>query len=334
MHLPNAIDAKGISVISVDGTDPEQVADSIPRDLAGLRGIAGVHAAADVNTMPLSRSGFGTAVYPTAARKSSKYVTQYLMTTGGEKAFGLHLLRGRFFTKQEYAGSGLSSGYVSTGHVAIVTRSFAHKLWPGQSAVGKVLYAIDDNSYTVVGVVADVLAPRLSSSKERGNDDNVFFPVKPVANLDTYILRSAPGQRQDVLRRAEKVLTQLEPGAVIKGQTYTKMRATYFANATSMIWILVLVCIVMLGVTAFGIVGLTSFWVTQRRAQIGIRRALGARQRDILQLLPDREFPAGDSGCGAGHGAGLDHQPLSHAATTSWRACPGCTCRWAPWPCG
>jgi putative ABC transport system permease protein len=39
---------------------------------------------------------------------------------------------------------------------------------------------------------------------------------------------------------------------------------------------------VLLVITAAGIVGLTSFWVGQRRRQIGVRRALGARQRDIL----------------------------------------------------
>lgn len=45
------------------------------------------------------------------------------------------------------------------------------------------------------------------------------------------------------------------------------------------------VCIVMLAATALGVVGLTSFWVGQRRAQIGIRRALGARRRDVLKYF-------------------------------------------------
>jgi putative ABC transport system permease protein len=38
----------------------------------------------------------------------------------------------------------------------------------------------------------------------------------------------------------------------------------------------------VLAITAAGIVGLTSFWVGQRRKQIGVRRALGATRRDIL----------------------------------------------------
>src|SRR6202021_3504856 len=39
----------------------------------------------------------------------------------------------------------------------------------------------------------------------------------------------------------------------------------------------------LLLVTGFGIVGLTSYWVTLRRQQIGIRRALGATRLNILQ---------------------------------------------------
>jgi len=39
---------------------------------------------------------------------------------------------------------------------------------------------------------------------------------------------------------------------------------------------------VLLAITAAGIVGLTSFWVGQRRKQIGVRRALGATRHDIL----------------------------------------------------
>ena len=45
------------------------------------------------------------------------------------------------------------------------------------------------------------------------------------------------------------------------------------------------VCVILLGVTAAGIVGLTSFWVGQRQRQIGIRRALGARRVDILHYF-------------------------------------------------
>ena len=54
--------------------------------------------------------------------------------------------------------------------------------------------------------------------------------------------------------------------------------------------LLVGVIVALLGVTAFGIVGLASFWVAQRRKQIGIRRALGATRADILRYFQTENF--------------------------------------------
>jgi putative ABC transport system permease protein len=56
------------------------------------------------------------------------------------------------------------------------------------------------------------------------------------------------------------------------------------------------VCLVLLGITAAGIVGLTSFWVGQRRKQIGVRRALGATKHDILSYFLTENLLIGVAG--------------------------------------
>jgi putative ABC transport system permease protein len=54
--------------------------------------------------------------------------------------------------------------------------------------------------------------------------------------------------------------------------------------------ILIGVIAALLLVTALGIVGLASFWVAQRRRQIGIRRAVGATRADILLYFQTENF--------------------------------------------
>jgi putative ABC transport system permease protein len=63
-----------------------------------------------------------------------------------------------------------------------------------------------------------------------------------------------------------------------------------------MVILMGIISVVLLAITAAGIVGLTSFWVGQRRKQIGVRRALGARRRDILAYFLTENFLISASG--------------------------------------
>ncbi|MEO5831135.1 MAG: FtsX-like permease family protein [Rhodanobacter sp.] len=293
IHLPNAIDEQGLSIISVQGNDPQQAASDIPRDLTFLRGIAGVQAAAAVSTLPLSGAEWMTSLSTTAdsqiTAKGNLNASMYLFTRGGEKALGLQLLQGRGFNDDEYSDSILGDSFMPNTHVIVVTDSVAKRMWPGQSALGKRTY-VDKFSYTVVGVVGNVMRPAREMDGNAGFYYTVFFPLSQSKGLGFYAVRSAPQDRQRIVREAVQGLGKLAPQAVVEGDTFSAMRDKYFASTSSMVWMLALVCVVMLAVTAFGIVGLTSFWVGQRRRQIGIRRAIGATRGHILQYFQIENF--------------------------------------------
>jgi len=72
--------------------------------------------------------------------------------------------------------------------------------------------------------------------------------------------------------------------------TLSDLRRIYFASDRAMARLLIGVIAALLMVTALGIVGLASFWVGQRRKQIGVRRALGARRVDILRYFQIENF--------------------------------------------
>jgi putative ABC transport system permease protein len=299
VSLPNAIDEQGVSMVDVQGTDPARAPSDIARNLAALRGIAGVESAAVVHTMPLSKYNwgwsFGLDMDTSLDQQRDTNLTLYFVNQDFDKAMGTRLLQGRYFNDSEYADSSMGNGALPNTHAVMITETMAQKFWPGQSALGKTIYA-KPNYFTVVGVVADVLRPFVYSMDQSKSYYDAFFPLAPHDVLHNYVLRSAPVDRDRVMRAAVAKLQELNPQAVVKGDTFVNMRDKYFANTRSMVWILVLVCIVMLAVTAFGIVGLTSFWVSQRRRQIGIRRAIGATRGDILRYFRTENFLLSSAG--------------------------------------
>ena len=109
-----------------------------------------------------------------------------------------------------------------------------------------------------------------------------------------YVLRSAPQDRQQVLKAAVDALIQLDPNRLIPPRmtrTFMQMRAAYFQRDTTMISLLAASALGLLFVTALGIAGLANFWVQQRRRTIGIRRAVGATRGDILRYFLTENFP-------------------------------------------
>jgi len=122
-----------------------------------------------------------------------------------------------------------------------------------------------------------------------------FATIQPwretTASGGSFVIRSQPGQADRVMALAVEKLKQIDPRRVIvKKETFKTIRDERFAGDRSMAGLLLAVCIILLVVTALGIVGLASFWVGQRRRQIGVRRALGARRVDILRYFQTENF--------------------------------------------
>lgn len=302
IHLPNAMDEQGVVTITLRGTDDKLAGSDIPRNLAALRSIAGVQSAAITSTLPLTTNNwgwsFGLTPDSNLSNPKNTNMSLYFITEGGDKTLGLHVLQGRFFTGDEFADSKFGTAPLPETHVVVMTRSLADHLWPGQSPLGKSIYS-NPFYYTVVGVVDDVLRPNVYTTSTQRMYEDVYFPMSPDGSkgaLSYYIVRGAPQDRDRIMREAEQKLGEINPTAVAKGQTFVDIRQKYFADMSSMAWMLVLVCVVMLAVTAFGIVGLTSFWVNQRRRQIGVRRAVGATRGHIMQYFQTENFLLSSAG--------------------------------------
>jgi len=104
-----------------------------------------------------------------------------------------------------------------------------------------------------------------------------------------YLMRAKPNQLDDVVHAAPAALLSLNRMRVFDGeaaaQPYSVLRAIGYASDRGMAFLLSMICGVLLAATVGGIVGLSSFWVSQRQKQIGIRRAIGATRGDILRYF-------------------------------------------------
>jgi putative ABC transport system permease protein len=120
-------------------------------------------------------------------------------------------------------------------------------------------------------------------------DWSVFVPAQSSVYLSgSYLLRAAPKDLPRVLRDARAAIAKIAPDAVLDQdgtRTLGDLRTRSFQKDRAMIGMLVGVIVALLLVTA-----LASFWVAQRRRQIGIRRAIGATRRDILHYFQTENF--------------------------------------------
>ena len=262
-------------------------------DLAILRQIPGVTAAALVNQVPFTNSSSNTSIKLDPTQKLPTLNATMYMGEGLIKALGARLVAGRDFNADEYldfdamrSDPNLQS---KVGSV-IITQALAGRLWPGESALGKNIY-LGETSVRVIGVMQALIRPSLFMGDDAAQWTMVFPLQMSTASASRYVLRTAAGQRERVLASAATALRKADPHRIILGKkTLDDIRSDFFRNDRAMAGILVGVIVALLVVTALGIVGLASFWVAQRRRTIGVRRALGATRRNILNYFQAENF--------------------------------------------
>jgi len=289
MQIDTGIAENRLIYVHNDGVGEESHAPLVERNLLALRGLAGVESAVAMFPLPLENTSINFRPWLTPDMKlRGPAVGMFVGTPGYLDTLGLRIVQGRDFNDAEY--DGMDQTLKTLSPAVIVTRDLADKLWPGQNPIGKKFWRSPSRGYTVVGVVERLVRGYLR--KDFVPEYSAMFPVKPVSFVSAlYVMRVAPSDRDRLVRESSELLLKLNPDMLIDAKgSYADMRADYFRQDTSLVWLLALVCLAMLLVTALGIAGLANFWVQQRRRSIGIRRAIGATRGDILHYFQTENF--------------------------------------------
>lgn len=290
MHIESGVDESSLALVRLD-CDDCNATDLNARVMAALRAVPGMQSVAAVNAVPFSERAGDNGV--TIDREHYVAVPHfYLGSPGAAEMLGLRLAEGRPFQPEDFRTGEV---WVSPDTPAWISRALADKLWPGQSALGKEFWVTDKFHFRVVGVLSHLVRPDPGGYRGDGAAEwSVFAPMSPGNVLKgTYALRAAPADLPRVLREARDVAQKAAPEAVLnleQSRTVSDLRDDFFRPTRVMAGMLVGVIVALLLVTALGIVGLASFWVQQRRKQIGIRRAIGATRHDILRYFQTENF--------------------------------------------
>ena len=284
-----------VQILSI-GSDADQSART-RTDLANLRAIPGVKDATVLNQVPFVNSSWNSGVrLAQEQQQSTLSATTYMAEDQFIETLGLKLVAGRDFNPDEYQeASDLLDGLTEDGSVpgAIITRSLADKLYPGEDAVGKSFYSWGDKPIRVIGVVEHLVRPSQMGGPS-AREYSMVFPLRPHYNLGgNYVIRTSPERRAEVLAAAKKTLLANGADRIIledNSKTVEELRHEFFQAPRAMAWLLGIVCVALLLITALGIIGLASFWVQQRTKQIGVRRALGATRGQILRYFQTENF--------------------------------------------
>jgi len=285
------------------GTHQEEMA-LLQRETATLRAVAGVQSATGTSQAPLSRMGnYGGLTTDRKQLVSQANTTNYSVPDSVLQTWELKLVAGRDFVPADYVDIDTRTSSDSP-RAAIVTQALARKLFPDSAnVVGKTIYngtGATAREMQIVGVIERLQTPA-AQIDERGEFSTILPARLTGFPGGYYTVRAEPGQRDRVMKEAEAALRAASPTPIIvRTKSMEEYRIARYRADNAMAWMLVTVSVLLLLITASGIVGMASLWVTQRRKQIGVRRALGARRVDILRYFLAENFMITSAGVGAG----------------------------------
>ena len=282
MARTTGMDVDNIFVVNLSAYSPSyNPAEALRINQDLLRSISGVVDVTYTQSIPLSGGGWSDSagLVPNQHTRGTP-MGVYHMDEHALNTLGVKLVEGRNFTHEEITE--ITNDAYKTPTLAIVSRAFGEKLYPGKDALGKVFYEQAD-PVTIIGVVDTMEG---TWPHWEGFERQIIFPTVFDGEFSRFLVRTLPGERDRVLKDAQQKLGDAHSGMFVRSaHPLTYYRDDTYQDDHAMTIVLSVVTGLILAITALGIVGLASFSVRQRTKQIGTRRALGARRIDIVRYF-------------------------------------------------
>jgi len=266
-----------ISLPSAKYAKPQQQIDFFSETVRRVSELAGVRSAAVSAALPLNPIRFTPVLpegQPDAPLAQRPFVDIEAVSPQWFQTMRVPLRGGRDFTAADNADA---------PKVVVINESFARRFWPNQNPLGKhVAVGRWPQPAEVIGVAADIRNKSLAQPAQE--QLYLAFPQLPWGNMHLLVRTAVPPQTMTSAVRAQ--IAAVDPDQpVTKIQTVDDLIDSSRAEPRFTMLLIAGFSVLALGLAVIGIYGVLAYSVAQRRQELGIRLALGAKREEILLMV-------------------------------------------------
>ena len=286
--------ALNMSLPSTKYPKDAQRADFYRRVLDKATAMPGVQSVALVSALPLEGETWidivGTEhdTRPLLERPSTNV---RFISPGYFRTLHIALRDGRDFEEQDHQR-----------HVTIISAGLAQRVWPRQNPVGRKLDNGNDTLMEVVGITPDIR----STSLDHQPVNMMYLPYWQRAQRSASLLVRTAMDPHGVAAALRSSIWSVDSEVPVpEVRTLEQVMARSVADRRFQMMLVALFALAALALAAFGTYGVVSYAVARRRAEMGIRMALGAAQSNVLGMVFRQGMMPVVAGLAAGGAAAL-----------------------------
>lgn len=286
-NMPSGIPHEDIIRISPQFYDENQnIEQAMVRDIERVKQVADVVEVAPSNAVPFTAENM-ISVYADPNEEAQNYLTVVVESDESLfKVLDLKLIDGRWLNAADVV-RGERSTIEQSAPVVMLSEEMARVMFGDQPAVGKTVWLEKGGDpVQVVGIYSNFM----TGERLNGRGKSYQSIIRPQvtwtdSNQPHYLIRVESGKGPSMLQDILAIFYKERGRYVNSHETLKRTQKRMYDGRGSRALTFLVISAVLVIITALGITGLTAFQVTQKRKQIGTRRALGAKKRDVMRYF-------------------------------------------------